>query len=419
MQPLRGTKDILPSETEIWQHVYDTARQLLSIYNYKEVRTPIIESTDLFEKCIGNFTDIVNKEMYTFNDQSNRSITLRPEGTSSIARAVISNKLSLNNQMNRLWYAGPMFRYERPQKGRQRQFHQLGIECIGSAKPVADTEVIQLADKILTKLQCKEECNLELNSIGNIEERKLYTEQLIKYLKKYEEELDKDSQRRINTNPLRILDSKIYRTQEILNNGPILKNYLSLESLKHFEQVCKSLDYLNIKYTLNSYLVRGLDYYNYTAFEIKTKSYSHQNTLCGGGRYDNLIEQLGGPKTPAVGWAIGLERLMILIKQKLNTEIINKTIYIATENLYDINVIWDVINILEKYCLKFELDITDTTTRKKIKKASKLGVKICMILRNNEISNKQIIIKWLDTGKQQIVNFSNLDQYTDYLKTIF
>nr|YP_009395683.1 Histidine-tRNA ligase [Vertebrata isogona]ARW64496.1 Histidine-tRNA ligase [Vertebrata isogona] len=418
MQPLRGTKDILPTDTEMWQNIYDTARNVLNKYNYKEIRTPILESTDLFEKCIGNFTDIVNKEMYNFKDQSERRITLRPEGTSSIARAVLSNKLYLNNQMHRLWYSGPMFRYERPQQGRQRQFHQLGIECIGSLKPIADIEVIQLAHKILTQLRCKEQCTLELNSIGNIQERDLYTKQLITYLKKYEKDLDEDSQKRINKNPLRILDSKIDKTQEILKDGPILQNYLGIESLKHFEQICQSLDYLNIKYNINNYLVRGLDYYNYTAFEIKTKSSSHQNTLCGGGRYDNLIEQLGGPKIPAVGWAIGLERLIILMKERLNTETIHKTIYIATEDLNNIEIIWDIINILETYNLKFELDITNINLSKKIRKASKIGVKTCIILRNEEIKKRQIYIKWLDTGKQQMINFSNLRQYIYYLKTI-
>lgn len=418
MQPLRGTKDILPSDTEMWQHIYDTARNLLNRYNYKEIRTPILESTNLFEKCIGNFTDIVNKEMYNFKDQSERRITLRPEGTASVARAVLSNKLYLNNQMHRLWYTGPMFRYERPQQGRQRQFHQLGIECIGSVKPIADVEVIQLAHKILTQLKCEEECTLEINSIGNMEERELYIKELIIYLKKYEQELDEDSKKRILKNPLRILDSKIDKTQEILKDGPILQNYLGIESLQHFEEICQSLDYLNIKYNINNYLVRGLDYYNYTAFEIKTRSNSHQNTLCGGGRYDNLIEQLGGPKIPAVGWAIGLERLVILMKQKLDTTTIHKTIYIATEDLYDINIIWDIINILDIYNLKFELDITNINLSKKIRKASKIGAKTCIILRNDEIKKKQIYIKWLDTGKQQIINFSNLRQYIYYLKTI-
>nr|YP_009122308.1 histidine--tRNA ligase [Vertebrata lanosa]AJH66066.1 histidine--tRNA ligase [Vertebrata lanosa] len=418
MQPLRGTKDILPNDTEIWQHIYNVAKNLLNRYNYKEIRTPILESTNLFEKSIGNFTDIVNKEMYNFKDQSKRRITLRPEGTSSIARAILSNKLYLNNQMNRLWYSGPMFRYERPQQGRQRQFHQLGIECVGSAKPIADIEVIQLANKILSQLECEEECSLEINSIGNIEERELYTEKLVTYLKKYERELDKNSQQRIHRNPLRILDSKVNKTQEILKDGPILRDYLGIESLRHFDEICKNLDYLNIIYNINSYLVRGIDYYNYTAFEIKTKSISHQNTLCGGGRYDNLIKQLGGPKIPAVGWAIGLERLIILMQQKLDTEIINKTIYIATEDLYNMNIIWDIINTLEKYNLKFELDITSINLNKKIKKANKIGAKTCIILRNNELTKKQVLIKWLYTGKQQSIQLSDLKRYIYYLKTI-
>nr|WGH12928.1 Histidine-tRNA ligase [Echinothamnion sp.] len=418
MQPLRGTKDILPKEIQKWQKIYNIANNILKIHNYKEIRTPIIENTELFRRSIGNFTDIVNKEMYSFNDQGKRSITLRPEGTASIARSLITNKLYTEKAVNRLWYLGPMFRYERPQKGRQRQFHQLGIECIGSNMPMADIEVIKLANDILKQIQCKDNCLLEINSIGNIKEREIYQFQLIEYLKKYENELDTDSKNRINKNTLRILDSKHKKTQEILEKAPKLETYLSKNSLKHFNTVCEHLTYLNIKYKVNNYLVRGLDYYNYTAFEIKTKNFSQQNTICGGGRYDNLIKQLGGPQIPAVGWAIGLERLLILMRDNLNNKIEQNTIYITVENLNQVSILWDIIDILQEYQLQFELDLSNNSITKQIKRAYQLQSKICLILGENEIKNKSITIKWLDTGTQQNIKLSSLRKYIKYLKKI-
>nr|YP_010619949.1 Histidine-tRNA ligase [Symphyocladia marchantioides]WAX03962.1 Histidine-tRNA ligase [Symphyocladia marchantioides] len=418
MQPLRGTKDILPDEIQTWQSIYKIAHDILNIHNYKEVRTPIIENTDLFERSIGNFTDIVNKEMYSFNDQGERNITLRPEGTASIARAYITNKLYTQKSINRLWYLGPMFRYERPQKGRQRQFHQLGIECIGSDMPIADIEVIKLAIDILKKIECSNEYLLEINSIGNLNEREIYKLDLVKYLEKYEHEIDIDSKKRIYKNPLRILDSKNLKTQEILQNGPKLKEYLGKDSLKHFNTICNHLQYLNIKYEINNYLVRGLDYYNYTAFEIKTKNLNQQNTICGGGRYDNLIEQLGGPCIPAVGWAIGLERLIILIQKSLSQKVEQNIIYIAIHNSYKVDIIWDIIHILQEYKLGFELDLSNNNLSRQIRKANQLKAKICLIIGEHEIRDKSITIKWLQTRTQQTIRLSNFKKYIQYLKKI-
>nr|YP_010952065.1 Histidine--tRNA ligase [Laurencia obtusa]WMP13004.1 Histidine--tRNA ligase [Laurencia obtusa] len=415
MQPLRGTKDILPNEIRHWQKIYQVVDKILTHNNYQEVRTPILENTELFLRSIGNFTDIVNKEMYSFNDRGGRSITLRPEGTASIARALISNKLYLGSRMNRLWYLGPMFRYERPQKGRQRQFHQLGIECIGSSMPRADIEVIRIAIKILKQLKL-EEWRLEINSIGNLEERIKYTNHLKLYLIKYEKDLDEDSQRRLKDNPLRILDSKNTKTQEILNYGPKLREYLEMESVKHFQEVCNDLSRLSIKYYINDKLVRGLDYYNYTAFEIKTKGINEQNTICGGGRYDELIKQLGGPYTPSVGWAMGLERLTIIMKEKLELVESKKVIYIANSNSNNSDTIWQVINIIDKYQLHFELDISNSSLNKQIKKANQIGSKICFIIGNDEILNKYITIKWLETGTQQRVPIYKIDNYIKYVK---
>nr|YP_010619755.1 Histidine-tRNA ligase [Tayloriella tenebrosa]WAX03768.1 Histidine-tRNA ligase [Tayloriella tenebrosa] len=416
MQSLRGTKDILPNEIHIWQTIHKIAHNTLNIYNYEEIRTPIIENTELFQRSIGNFTDIVNKEMYSFHDQGKRHITLRPEGTASIARALITNKMYTEKPINRLWYLGPMFRYERPQKGRQRQFHQLGIECIGSDMPVADIEVIKLANEILQKIECKDQYSLEINSIGNLHEREIYKLDLVEYLKKYENELDKDSKNRMSKNPLRILDSKNLKTQEILKDAPKLKQYLNKTSLKHFETICEHLTYLNIKYKINNYLVRGLDYYNYTAFEIKTKNFNQQNTICGGGRYDNLIEQLGGPRIPAVGWAIGLERLILLMQKSISHRIQQDRIYIAIQNLYTIDILWDIIHVLQEYQLKFELDLSNNNLSKQIKRANQLKAEICFIIGENEINDKSITIKWLKTRTQQTIKLSNLRKYIKYLK---
>lgn len=415
MQSLRGTKDILPDEIHIWQYIYKKANEILTLANYQEIRTPIIENTNLFERSIGNETDIINKEMYSFEDQGNRNITLRPEGTASIARAFISNQLYIEKKLQRLWYLGPMFRYERPQYGRQRQFHQLGIECIGSCSPMADVEVIRLAMNTLKILQCTQ-YNLEINSIGDIQERTVYKDKLLEYLIKYKNDLDNDSKKRLDTNPLRILDSKNRKTQEILTEAPELHSYLKSNSLKHFNTICENLEYLNIKFNINKKLVRGLDYYNYTAFEIKTKEIGKQDTLCGGGRYDKLIEQLGGPKTPSVGWAIGMERLIIIIKNKIQIRKTETSIYIATQGDKNKKNIWKVIEIIEDCQIKFNLDLNNNNLQKQLKKAYQLNAKICLIIGENEIINNSIIIKYLKTGYQEKIQMNNLKQYLYSLK---
>lgn len=409
MQPLRGTKDILPNEIFFWQHLYDVALKILTLSSYQEIRTPILESTNLFKRSIGNDTDIVNKEMYSFIDQGNRHITLRPEGTASIARSFISNKMYTTNKLQKLWYLGPMFRYERPQNGRQRQFYQLGVECIGSLSPMADTEVIRIATRIIGELQFTE-YNLEINSIGNQEERSNYKEALIEYLIPYKQDLDNDSKKRLYNNPLRILDTKNKNTQEILEQAPSLKKYLKITSLKHFYQVCEYLNKLNIQYNINNKLVRGLDYYNYTAFEFKTHLLGSQDTICGGGRYDSLIKQLGGPDTPAVGWAIGVERLLSLTKERIQLKIKTPDIYIAIQGQEALKNIWTIIPLLEKYNIRFEMNFENNTLQKQIKKASKSGAQICLILADDEIKQKIITLKWLHLKKQETISIQDIIQ---------
>lgn len=410
MQSLRGTKDILPNEINSWQDIYNKVHQLFNIYNYYEIRTPILENTDLFFRSIGNDTDIINKEMYSFKDQSQRNVTLRPEGTASIARAYISNKMYEKQKINKLWYLGPMFRYERPQKGRQRQFHQLGIECIGSSSPIADTEVIKIANTILQIFHL-DDYNIEINSIGNLEERTKYKEHLKEYLDKYTKDLDEDSRKRLYTNPLRILDSKNLKIKTILNDAPKLTECLQPISLNHFNEVCQNLTYLNIPYTVNEKLVRGLDYYNYTAFEIKTDRLGAQETICGGGRYDTLIKQLGGPNTPSVGWAIGMERLLILIKNQLCGQAKPLNIYIITQGIEAQRQAWNVIKIIEDCKINFHLDLTESNLTKKLKQANLLNAQVCFIIAEKEIQNSYITIKWLKNGHQQKVKLLYLKAY--------
>lgn len=416
MQVLRGTKDILPDEIVFWRNIYNTALNICSLYNYEEIKTPILEMTSLFERSIGNETDIVNKEMYSFTDQGQRNITLRPEGTASIARSFISNQLYNKKQTHKLWYMGPMFRYERPQSGRQRQFHQLGLECIGSIEPIADAEVIRIAIKILEKLKV-DNYTLEINSIGDLEERKQYQDKLIRYLEKYKNDLDIDSKRRLNTNPLRILDSKNTKTQEIISHAPSLTICLGRESKTHFRQLCNYLEKMGITYYINNRLVRGLDYYNYTAFEISNRSLGSQDTICGGGRYDSLIKSLGGPETPSVGWAIGIERLLLASRNLSENNQSTPEVYIATQGEEAKLEIWSIISMLEKAQIKFELDLQNNSFQKQIKKATKLGIPICIIMGDNEAKNRKITIKLLEQHIEKTISVSKMiEEIRKYIK---
>nr|YP_010336974.1 histidine-tRNA synthetase [Madagascaria erythrocladioides]QUE29007.1 syh [Madagascaria erythrocladioides]UNJ16559.1 histidine-tRNA synthetase [Madagascaria erythrocladioides] len=400
MQSLRGTYDILPEEIIYWNSVQKQAEALLINANYKQIQTPLIETKELFERSVGEGTDIVHKEMYSFEDQGGRKITLRPEGTASIARCFIEKKLYTQNTIQKLWYFGPMFRYERPQSGRQRQFHQLGIECLGIQDARADAEVISIAFNLLSNLNVGD-FSLEINSIGNSQDRAKYKEELVKYLKKHENSLDKDSKVRLSINPLRILDSKDKKTQEILNTAPQLSNFLGEKSRQHFENLCVYLNCLNIPYNLNSKLVRGLDYYSDTAFEFKTKLLGSQDTICGGGRYDKLIDSLGGPFTPAVGWAIGIERLLLLIKQNTSLNFKNLDYYIAAENsmLCKIESIILFNELLKNNC-RAEIDSLPGSLKKKITRCHKIQSNYCIIIGENEVKNGTIIIRNMLTKEQ-------------------
>jgi histidyl-tRNA synthetase len=303
--------DILPDETPLWRHLERTVGSLLAGYGYGEIRLPVVEQTELFKRSIGEVTDIVEKEMYTFDDRNGESLTLRPEGTAGCVRAAIQQ--GMLNVPQRLWYSGPMFRYERPQKGRQRQFHQVGVEAFGIATPDMDAEVILLSARLWRQLGITDGVALQLNSIGSPAARRTYREALVGYLEQRVDALDEDSRRRLYTNPLRILDSKNPDTQALLDNAPALADYLDGESRADFDQLCELLQAAGVAFEINHRLVRGLDYYNKTVFEWVTDRLGAQGTVCAGGRYDGLVQQLGGRDTPAVGFAVGMERLVLML----------------------------------------------------------------------------------------------------------
>jgi histidyl-tRNA synthetase len=312
IRAIRGMNDILPDETPYWQQLESVLGRLMATYGYSEIRLPIVESTDLFRRGVGEVTDIVEKEMYTFLDRNEDSLTLRPEGTAGCVRAAIQH--GLLNTPQRLWYAGPMFRYERPQKGRQRQFNQVGIEALGIATPDMDAEVILLTARLWRELGVLGDVQLQLNSIGNSESRAAYRDALVAYLQGCREQLDEDSQRRLASNPLRILDSKNPNTQALLDGAPALADFLDEESRVDFARLRELLEAAGVAYTVNPRLVRGLDYYNKTVFEWVTDRLGAQGTVCAGGRYDGLVEQLGGKAVPGVGFAMGMERLVLLLE---------------------------------------------------------------------------------------------------------
>lgn len=402
IQALRGTRDLLPGEIHYWQQVEAVARDVFSKAAYQEIRTPIFEQTALFERGIGEATDVVGKEMYTFKDRGDRSITLRPEGTAGVVRSFIEHGLNAQGGIQRLWYSGPMFRYERPQAGRQRQFHQIGVEVLGSASPRADVEAIALLVNILQTLGLKN-LELNLNSIGDKSDRQRYREALIAYLTPYKSELDPDSQDRLTRNPLRILDSKDERTQEILKQAPDVLEYLSPDAQKHFDHVKSLLTALDISYVVNSRLVRGLDYYTHTVFEIMSADLGAQATVGGGGRYDGLVSQLGGPETPAVGWALGMERLIILLQQLQGNKFAAIDFYLVSRGEKAEAYAVVLAQKLRQNGFSVELDLSGSAFGKQFKRADRSGAAACLILGDGEVENQTVQLKWLATGEQQAI----------------
>ena len=395
IQAIRGMNDLLPEDTSVWQQVEKVLRSTMNSYGYDEVRMPIVEKTNLFCRAIGEVTDVVEKEMYSFEDRSGDNLSLRPEGTAGCVRACLEHSL-IYNQEQRLWYMGPMFRHERPQKGRYRQFHQMGVEVFGLNGPDIDAELISLTYSIWKKFGIENELELQLNSLGSAEERAAYREELVKFLEAHYEDLDEDCQRRTHPNPLRVLDTKDPKVIEILKDAPKLSDFFGEETRAHFDSLRRMLDNMGIKYVLNDRLVRGLDYYNLTVFEWVTTALGAQGTVCGGGRYDSLVEQLGGAPTRAVGFGIGLERLILLLttlgKIQANP---NVDVYVVGSGENSELKMLEVSSILRENLPSYRIrnHCGGGNFKKQFKRADKCGAKVAVIIGENEIANNTVTVK--------------------------
>ena len=414
IQAIRGMNDCSPTESPLWQWIEGQVRQILSSYGYSEVRMPIVESTPLFARAIGEVTDVVSKEMYTFWD-NDEQLTLRPEGTAGCVRAAIEHGWIYNNEQ-RLWYMGPMFRHERPQKGRYRQFHQAGVEVFGIATPEIDAELIILTARLWKALGIDQHVFLQLNSIGSLEARANYRSALVAFLENHQDLMSEEEKERLVKNPLRILDTKNQALQDVLDGAPKLLDYLDDESREHFAQLCGLLDAVGIQYEINPKLVRGLDYYNKTVFEWVTSALGAQGTVCGGGRYDGLVEQLGGHATSGIGFAMGLERLVLLVQE------VNKSI--PVKSAVDIYVVYQgegttlaAFQLAEK--LRSELPHLSTMLhcsggnfKKQFKRADKSGATLALVLGESEVQNNQVVVKHLlGAAEQQTIDVDNLIEH--------
>jgi histidyl-tRNA synthetase len=419
IQAIRGMNDCLPEQTPVWQMLETTLRRVVSSYGYSEIRMPIVEMTNLFQRAIGEVTDVVEKEMYTFNDRNGDSLTLRPEGTASCVRACIEHGL-VYNQERRLWYVGPMFRHERPQKGRYRQFHQFGVEVFGLNGPDIDAELIMLTARLWRELGIDQFTTLQLNTLGSSAERAAYRDALVVFLEQHKESLDEESKRRMYSNPLRVLDSKSPQVQEILQNAPTLSDYFGEETQAHFSGLKALLDAAGVAYQVNERLVRGLDYYNYTVFEWVTESLGAQGTICGGGRYDGLVEQLGGQATPAVGFAMGLERLTLMLEslEKINNLPATVDVYIcmAGEGALTTGLLLAEKLRSERPELRIMTHCGGGNFKKQMKRADKVAAKLALILGDTEVAEQKVTVKFLrDQVEQQTISVAELLPILDQL----
>ncbi|WP_412498726.1 histidine--tRNA ligase [Shewanella indica] len=415
IQAIRGMNDILPTQSPVWQKVEAVLRASVASFGYSEIRTPIVENTDLFKRSIGEVTDIVEKEMYTFADRNGDSLTLRPEGTASTVRAGNEHGL-LYNQEQRLWYMGPMFRHERPQKGRYRQFHQFGVEVYGIKSADIDAEVLMLSASLWQKLGLTDHVSLELNTLGDSDERAAYREALVAFLEQHKDKLDEDSQRRMYSNPLRVLDSKDQQVQALLADAPALMDYLGEDSKAHFARLCELLEAVGIQYRVNPRLVRGLDYYNRTVFEWVTDNLGAQGTVLAGGRYDGLVSQLGGKETPAVGFAMGLERIVLLLETlELNADVAAEVdVYVTAMGddcvIEAMKIAQELREKLPK--LKVMSHCGGGNFKKQMKRADKSGAGFALIIGETELANNKVAVKPLrGDGAQQDVERQALADY--------
>ena len=420
IQSIRGMNDLLPEQSATWQYVEATLARLLASYGYREIRFPILEKTELFVRGVGEVTDIVEKEMYSFDDRNGDSLSLRPEGTAGCVRACTQNGL-LHNQTQRLWYTGPMFRHERPQKGRLRQFHQVGVEAFGLTGPDIDAELLLLTARLWRQLNIENALELQINSLGTADERVAYREALVAYLTNFYDDLDEDSQRRLSSNPLRILDSKNPQTQLLLKEAPALDAFLGAESKLHFEQICNLLNSAGISYVINPRLVRGLDYYSQTVFEWVTTDLGAQGTVCAGGRYDSLVEKLGGKPCPAVGFAIGLERLIMLLDELgavPDSVAQHVDLYLVAVG----DVTDQAMQLAEQIrsglpAVRLETHCGGGSFKSQIKKADKSGATVAVILGEDELSSATVQVKFLREERPQ--ETINQVQLIEFLTTYF
>ena len=408
LQALRGMVDLLPQQTMVWQQVEEQARQHFQRAGVGEIRTPLLEATALFARGIGEATDVVGKEMYSFQDRGQRSCTLRPEGTASVVRAAIQHGL-LGQGPQRLWYMGPMFRYERPQAGRQRQFHQIGLELLGIANERSDVDAMAMAWDLLDDLGIQG-LQLRINTLGTLEDRRCYREQLVGWLEQRMHQLDPDSRQRLSTNPLRILDSKNKATQDLLKEAPQLTGTLGKESRERFERVCQLLQALHIPFVVQPQLVRGLDYYTHTAFEITSDQLGAQATVCGGGRYDGLVAMLGGPSTAGMGWAMGIERLVLLLGQRSKA----RPPQVVVLNRGDAAQVRALVlaRQLRRANLRVELDLSGATFARQFKRADRLGGRLAVIIGEQEARTGVVKLKWLHPAPQSSSDMGRGKEWT-------
>ena len=421
-QKIRGTADFLPEETNKWQYVEAKIEEILKKYYFHEIRLPIFEQFELFARGVGETSDIVSKEMYDFQDKGDRHLALRPEGTAGVVRAYVENKIfgPEHHKPVKYFYNGPMFRFERPQSGRMRQFHQIGVEVYGTKNPAIDVETMHLAMEIFQNFGIKD-LSLVINSLGNTESRIAYREALIAYLEPHFDELSEDSQQRLHKNPLRVLDSKDRKDKEIVKDAPSVLEYLDEASTKHFEEVKEMLDYLEVPYEIDTNMVRGLDYYNDTIFEVITNDpdFGANTTICAGGRYDGLVEQVGGPETPGFGFAIGLERLVMLL-EAANFEFPNLTeldAFIVTIGDEVNTEALKIVTELRKHGLIVEREFVGRKPGSQFKTADKLNAKVVFTLGGMELENRNINMKLLETGNQTKIQLDDI--YSDNFKEIY
>jgi len=417
IQAIRGMQDLLPRQQAVFSHITVTVSDVMAAYGYQKIGLPVLESTALFKRAVGEATDIVEKEMYTFDDRNGESLTLRPEGTAGCVRMAEQHGLTYN-QVQRFWYAGPMFRHERPQKGRYRQFEQIGAECFGMAGPDIDAELLFMTARIWQALGLQEDIQLELNTLGNSASRSAFRAALVDYLTTLKDELDEDSRRRLNTNPLRILDSKVEKTQALLVGGPIFQEYIDPESMAHFNQLRRLLDARQVNYSVNPAIVRGLDYYNKTVFEWVTDTLGAQNTVCAGGRYDGLVEQLGGKPTPGIGFAMGLDRLALMLDQRYEPRAMADVYVASSGDAARHRAMLLAETLRDRFPdLRVVVHCTEGKFKAQLKRADASNATIALVIGEDEVEREEVGFKHLRNDSPQI-NVATSDIF-EHLRRVF